>query len=166
MLILTVMQEPITKLMAQTEQQKLALKSYVRLMRCVESLTTTLHKHLANSGLTPSQFGVLDALYSLGPLCQKEISQKLLKSGGNITMVIDNLEKRELVKRVRDAQDRRKFMIELTNEGKTVIEQVFPTHAQVAEELFLVLSVDELEEFGRMLKILGKSAASGEIRKS
>jgi MarR family 2-MHQ and catechol resistance regulon transcriptional repressor len=152
--------------MPQTEQQKLALKSYVRLMRCVDSVTTMLHKHLTNSGLTPSQFGVLEALHSLGPLCQKELSQKLLKSGGNITMVIDNLEKRHLVKRVRDSQDRRKFMIELTDEGKILIEKVFPVHAQVAEKLFFILDKNELEELGRMLKILGKSAASGEARKS
>ncbi len=152
--------------MSQTRQQKLALKSYVRLMRCVDSVTTTLHKHLKNSRLTPSQFGVLEALYSLGPLCQRDLGQKLLKSGGNITMVIDNLEKRYLVKRIRDRLDRRKFIVQLTEEGQALIEKVFPVHAQMAEELFFVLSEDELEEFGRMLKTLGKSAASCESRKS
>ncbi|MCP4403537.1 MAG: MarR family transcriptional regulator [bacterium] len=152
--------------MSQTRQQKLALKSYVRLMRCVDSVTTTLHKHLKNSRLTPSQFGVLEALYSLGPLCQRDLGQKLLKSGGNITMVIDNLEKRYLVKRIRDRLDRRKFIVQLTEEGQALIEKVFPVHAQMAEELFFVLSEDELEEFGRMLKTLGKSAASNESRKS
>ena len=119
-----------------------------------------------SSRLTSSQFGVLEALHSLGPLCQKDISQKILKSGGNITMVIDNLEKRQLVKRVRDLQDRRKFIIELTDEGKALIEKVFPVHAQIAEELFAVLSMDELEELGQMLKLLGKSAASGKTGKS
>ncbi len=45
-------------------------------------------------GLTESQFGVLDSLFHLGPMKQKEIGKKILKSGGNITMVINNLEKR------------------------------------------------------------------------
>jgi len=148
--------------MSPTPQQKLALKNYVRLMRCVDSVTTTLHKHLSNSGLTPSQFGVLEALYSLGPLCQKEIGHKILKSGGNITMVVDNLEKRRLVTRIRDTDDRRKFVVQLTEEGQSLIGEIFPVHAQAAEKLFRVLSAEESEEFGRMVKKLGKSAASGE----
>jgi MarR family 2-MHQ and catechol resistance regulon transcriptional repressor len=140
------------------KRQQLALKTYVRLMRCVDSVSGKMHRHLKKQPLTPSQFGVLEALYSLGPLCQKEISQKILKSGGNITMVIDNLEKQDLVKRVRDTHDRRKFIVELTQQGRALIEKVLPIHAEVAERVFSVLNVEELEEFGRMLKVIGKSA--------
>ena len=138
-------------------QQQLALKTYVRLMRCVDSVTMKMHGHLAEHKLTPSQFGVMEALYSLGPMCQKDISQKILKSGGNITMVIDNLEKRSFVKRVRDEKDRRKFIVQLTEEGEALIGKVFLRHAEVAEQIFSVLSSEELEEFGRLSKILGKS---------
>ena len=56
---------------------------------------------MAAFDLTISQFGVLEALYHKGPLCQRDIAAKILKSTGNITMVIDNLEKRELVRRER-----------------------------------------------------------------
>lgn len=139
--------------------QQLALATYVRMMRCVDSVTVKMHRHLAGHNLTISQFGVLEALYSLGPLCQKEIGQKILKTGGNITMVIDNLEKRNLVKRERDENDRRKFTVKLTEEGFSLIERIFPVHAETAEQVFSALSPEELKELGRMLEVLGKSAA-------
>ena len=48
---------------------------------------------MASAGLSTSQFAVLDALLHLGPLCQKDLGEKILKTSGNMTMVIDNLEK-------------------------------------------------------------------------
>jgi MarR family 2-MHQ and catechol resistance regulon transcriptional repressor len=143
----------------QTHQSP-ALKTYVRMMRAVDAVTVKIHKHLTRHNLTISQFGVLEALYSLGLLCQKEISQKILKSDGNMTMVIDNLEKRHLVKRERDEHDRRKFMVRLTDEGYALIDEIFPVHAEVTQQVFSVLSPEELDELGRLLGVLGKAAAS------
>jgi len=99
-----------------TSQQR-ALKTYVKLMRAVAGVTEKMHRHLRDQGLTNSQFGVLEALLHLGPLCQREIGEKILKSGGNMTLVIDNLEKRSLVERVQDKQDRRYVKIHLTPQG-------------------------------------------------
>jgi MarR family 2-MHQ and catechol resistance regulon transcriptional repressor len=76
-----------------SQKETRALKTYVKLMRAAESVTARTHRHLASTGLTVSQFAVLEALYQLGPLSQREIGQKILRSSGNITMVIDNLEK-------------------------------------------------------------------------
>ena len=50
-----------------------ALNTYTKLMRAAESITARTHRHLSSKGLTISQFGVLEALYHLGPLSQKEI---------------------------------------------------------------------------------------------
>ena len=73
-----------------------ALNTYIKLIRAANSLSSRINIHLSKTGLTESQYNVLDALYHLGPLTQKDIGRKLFKSGGNITMVIDNLEKRKL----------------------------------------------------------------------
>ena len=78
-----------------------ALNSYIKLIRAAESLNSKINLELSKLDLTESQFGVLDALLHLGPLKQKEIGKKILKSGGNITMVIDNLEKQDLVQRIK-----------------------------------------------------------------
>jgi len=138
-----------------TSQQR-ALKTYVKLMRAVAGVTEKMHRHLRDQGLTNSQFGVLEALLHLGPLCQREIGEKILKSGGNMTLVIDNLEKRSLVERVQDKQDRRYVKIHLTPQGGELISIVFPHHAKIAEEVFAALDSDEQEQLGRLLKKLGR----------
>ena len=137
------------------EKEVLALNTYVKLMRAVESVTTRIHKHLASAGLTLSQFAVLEALFHLGPLYQREIGQKLLRSSGNITMVIDNLEKRGYAKRERKKEDRRFMLVRLTDEGSKLISKVFPPHAAVIAREMSVLSEREQETLAQLCKKLG-----------
>jgi MarR family 2-MHQ and catechol resistance regulon transcriptional repressor len=132
-----------------------ALKTYVKLMRAAESVTSRTHRHLASTGLTISQFAVLEALYQLGPLSQSEIGQKILRSSGNITMVIDNLEKNGLVKRKRNQADRRFYIVHLTNKGYNLIHDIFPPHAAVIAEDLGVLTAAEQDDLGRLCKKLG-----------
>ncbi|MBD3418566.1 MAG: MarR family transcriptional regulator [Chitinivibrionales bacterium] len=138
-------------------QQWEVLRTYIKLIRAADTVTSRIHKHLALHRLTFSQFGVLEALYSLGDMSQKVLSQKILKSGGNLTMVIDNLCRRGLVERIQDPGDRRINIIHLTHSGEELMEVVFPLHARAAAGIFSVLNDDQLRELGRYLKILGKS---------
>ncbi len=143
-----------------SEKEILALNTYVKLMRSVESITTRTHKHLASAGLTLSQFAVLEALFHLGPLYQREIGQKLLRSSGNITMVIDNLEKRGYAKRERRKEDRRFMLVRLTAEGSELISKVFPPHAAVIAREMSVLSEKEQEMLAQLCKKLGLKKGS------
>ena len=138
-----------------TSKQVRALGTYVKLMRAAESITARVHKHLSTAGLTVSQFGVLEALFHLGPLSQRDLGLKILRSSGNITMVIDNLEKRRLVRRVRDASDRRVFIVHLTDEGQTLIEKIFPSHADLITKELSVLSATDQKIFGDLCKKVG-----------
>ena len=132
-----------------------ALNTYVKLMRAAESITSRVHKHLSSVGLTVSQFGVLEAIYHLGPLTQRDLGQKILRSSGNITMVIDNLEKRRLVRRERGASDRRIFIVHLTSEGQKIIRKIFPSHAAlIANELSVLNATDQIA-LGKLCKRLG-----------
>lgn len=137
-----------------------ALKTYVKLMRAAESVTARIHRHLASTGLTISQFAVLEALYQLGPLSQREIGQKILRSSGNITMVIDNLQKNELVRRERNKADRRFYIVHLTHKGYDLINSLFPPHAAVIAENLGVLTAAEQDTLGRLCKKLGLSGKS------
>ena len=141
-----------------TKEEVRALDAYINLMRAAELVTTRIHRHLSAVNLTISQFGVLEALFHLGPLSQRDIAQKLLKSGGNITMVIDNLEKRQLVKRERSADDRRFVSVCLTDEGRQLISEIFPRHVPVVVEEMSILTESEQEELGRLGLRLGKKA--------
>lgn len=135
--------------------EKAALTLYTRLMRAANAVTEKMHTHLQVHRLTISQFGVLEALYHLGPLCQKELGEKILKTSGNITLVIDNLEKRQLVARKKDPRDRRRFAVTLTPAGIDLIEKIFPNHSKIAARVFSVLSPGEQKQLGELLKTLG-----------
>jgi MarR family 2-MHQ and catechol resistance regulon transcriptional repressor len=113
---------------------------------------------LATPKLTISQFGVLEALYHKGPLCQRDIGSKILKSSGNITMVIDNLERQNLVSRIRDEKDRRYFTINLTESGTDLIATVFAdVEAAIVTEM-ASLEEGEQELLGQLCKKLGMKA--------
>lgn len=145
------------KRISATPAEKIALSVYVKLMRAVESFTARAHTHIAEAGLTISQFGVLEALYHLGPLTQGEIGRKILRTGGNMTMVIDNLEKNGLVARERNTDDRRFFTIKMTPAGEKLISKIFPVHAKRIAEEMSVLSEEEQELLGELCKKLGRS---------
>lgn len=137
-----------------------ALDAYIKLMRASESVNALLMSRLSSEKLTISQFGTLEALYHLGPMCQKAIGEKLLKSGGNITLVVDNLEKRGLVARVRNPEDRRFITVDLTDEGRALIERVFPEHVTRIVEAFRGLSAEEQDQLAALCKKLGLALAS------
>ena len=138
-----------------------ALDAYIKLVRASESVTSRVIKHLDDDGLTVSQFGVLEALLHLGPLSQRELAQKILKSGGNVTMVIDNLEKRGLVTRERDEHDRRLYRITLTPTGRKLIKSIFPRHAGKIASQMNILTKEELKELGDLCRKLGLQQAEG-----
>ena len=134
---------------------KEALNSYIKLIRSAESLSSKINLELSEYSLTESQFGVLDALLHLGPMKHKEIGKKILKSGGNITMVINNLERRELVQRKRGEKDKRQFIIHLTSKGKSKIQEVLPPIVKKIRKHFDILNKDEQRELQRLSKIIG-----------
>ena len=142
-----------------TDHQRLILKIYTQMMRATDAVTTKMHYHLADHSLTISQFGVLEVLYHRGPLCQRDIGRKILKTSGNMTTVIDNLEKRELVVREKDLVDRRRITVKLTEKGFGLINSIFPIHTEIAEAVFTVMNNIELATLGDLLKKVGKANA-------
>jgi MarR family 2-MHQ and catechol resistance regulon transcriptional repressor len=134
---------------------QLTLNAFIKLMRATESMNSRLNTHLAEVDLTVSQFGVLEAVYHLGPLNQKTLGDKLLKSGGNITLVIDNLEKCSFVKREQDPSDRRAMLIHLTEKGRDFISDFFPKHLDHIRQEFEVLTQKEKKSLAEICKKLG-----------
>ncbi len=142
-----------------TPQEQLALNTFIKLTRAVESLMARLQHRGTMGGLTISQFGTLESLYHLGPMCPGELSTKLLKSGGNITLVIDNLEKQGLVSRERDAHDRRMVTVSLTEAGRDLISRLLPNHITAIVEELSCLTPAEQETLGQISRKLGKNQA-------
>lgn len=139
-----------------TKEEIRALDTYIKLVRATDSVSSRIHRHLDAINLTTTQFGVLEALLHLGPLYQRDLASKLLKSGGNITLVVDNLEKRELVKRDREIEDRRCIKVSLTEKGHELISQIFPSHVATVVNEMSILTPSEQEELDRLCRRLGK----------
>jgi len=138
-----------------SKKEKRALDTYIKLMRAADTINSAVNLSLSKFGLTESQFNVLDALYHLGPLSQKELGNKLLKSGGNITMVIDNLEKDAFVERKRGKEDRRIFFVHLTTEGKEKLGETLPEQVKIITNVMNRLSKTEQIELQRLCKKIG-----------
>jgi MarR family transcriptional regulator, 2-MHQ and catechol-resistance regulon repressor len=136
-----------------------ALNAYVNLMRASDSVAARMSAQIEESGLTLGQFGVLEVLLHLGPMCQHELGEKLLRSGGNVTLVIDNLEKHGWVRRERQKDDRRMVQVHLTPKGQRLIARVFPGHAEAVAREMSWLTAEEQETLRRICRKLGKSAA-------
>jgi MarR family 2-MHQ and catechol resistance regulon transcriptional repressor len=139
------------------------LNTFIKLTRCTNSILSRLSERNTVGDLTPSQFAVLEALYHLGPMTQGEVSMKVLKSGSNMTTVSDNLERDGLVRRERDAKDRRVIHVHLTEAGTSKLEAVLPGHVAALVEEFSVLSASEQKILGELCKKLGKGIGSKKV---
>jgi DNA-binding MarR family transcriptional regulator len=136
------------------ELNDLNLKSIIALSRCIQSVNRREYKIIKEGGLTFSQFGVLEVLYHKGDLRVSEILEKTLSTGGNMTVVIDNLAKDGLVKRCPDPNDRRASLISITDKGKQLISEIFPKHVDNLGEIFSVLDIQEKKNLISLLKKL------------
>jgi len=138
-----------------SSRQRLALLTYGRLLRAANSLRMAASHQLGSTGLTLSQFAVLEALYHIGPLSLTEIARKILTTGGNLTMVGGNLEKQGLVVRTISPEDARVSILSLTPKGKKLIGGMFPEHAAAITAALDTLSPKEQKRLSDLCRKLG-----------
>jgi MarR family 2-MHQ and catechol resistance regulon transcriptional repressor len=148
-----------------TAQERAALDAYIKLMRAADSVTARLDPLMRAADLTVGQFGILEALLHLGPLCQRDLGRKLLRSGGNVTVVVGNLARRGLVQRERRADDRRFITVTLTDKGRRLIGGIFPRHVRHVVREMSALSLSQQAELGRLCRQLGHAGGRERARK-
>lgn len=135
-----------------------AVRAYVKLMRATRAVSTRIEKALAADRLTLTQLGVLEVLLHKGGLSHRALGQKLLTSPGNVTDVVDKLAARGLLVRIRAGGDRRSVLVDLTPQGRALIEGLFPRHAADIAAAMGGLRTSELEKLGAQLRRLGRGA--------
>jgi MarR family 2-MHQ and catechol resistance regulon transcriptional repressor len=113
-------------------------------------------RFLSKYKLTLPQFRVLEVLNQNGSLPLKRISELLSVTGANITCVVDNLEKDQLVTRIHSSQDRRIILAQITEKGKGLLESIFPEYQHISDKIMSSLSEMDQMELNRLLdKISG-----------
>ena len=135
----------------------MALALWVKLARAFSVFSKASDGDIERYGLTQAQFGALECLGHLGPMTIGALCRKQLVSGGNMTVVVDNLAKLDLVERVRSKEDRRSIVVQLTGKGKKHFQEIFPQHAKHIALLTSALTEKEHKQLGRLLKKLGLS---------
>ena len=139
-----------------TEEERRALDVFIKLMRATDSVAARTMRRTQLRGLTPTQFGVLEALLHLGPLSPSQLAEKHLMSRNNLSVVVENLEKAGLVRREPDEHDRRAYRVHLTDTGRERIETVLPEHVHAIVEEMRSLTPEEQEQLGALLRRLGR----------
>lgn len=135
--------------------QVTVLDTWIKLSRAKISIDRFIRSTIENNKLTIAQFGVLEILHHLGRQNQKAIGTKLLWSPGNVVMVVDNLVRDGLIRRVKNPRDRRSHLIELLPAGEKLIIKVFAAHLEDLVEVFSFLDLTEVKLLGRLSKKLG-----------
>lgn len=135
-------------------ENEMNLKLIIGLTRTASFHTRMTQSTLSEYNLTIAQFGVLEVLYHLGDLKICEIIEKTLSTSGNMTVVINNLERDGYIQRYTSAEDKRVSMISLTEKGKILIAEVFPIHVARVYKHFENLNYDEKEQLLLLLKKL------------
>ena len=133
----------------------LALTTWVKLARAFASFNKRSTDNIRTFGLTQPQFSVIEALGHLGPLKVGEICGKMLVSGGNMTLVLDNIEKLGYIERIHSKEDRRAINVQLTRQGQEIFDKIFSSHAEHISKLMSVLTIEEQKLLGDLLKKLG-----------
>ncbi|MBC2165297.1 MarR family transcriptional regulator [Listeria booriae] len=136
------------------------LKLFTVLLRSANWIQK-VHANLVEShGITPSEFGVLEQLYHLGPQQLQALGQKNLISNGNTTYMVTKLEKKNYLARVNDPNDRRVVYAKLTAQGTQFISNLFPQFEVLIKEQLTILNEEEKEILISGLKKIGLNAES------
>lgn len=111
----------------------------------------------AELGISEGDFGVLAPLRRAGgPCCltPTELARQRMITSGGMTAAIDRLERRGLVRRIPNPDDRRGSLIELTGEGRVVIDAAFDRHTEVEHRMVASLDPDQRDQLEALLRSL------------
>ncbi|QQK75048.1 MarR family transcriptional regulator [Salicibibacter cibarius] len=139
------------------EEQDLSLKLLVVLMKAEHAIASATQADMKRYGLTPSEFAVLELLYHKGDQPIQQLGKRILLTSGSLTYVVDKLEKKGMLERIRCTEDRRVVYASINEAGKTFMARVFPQHRASVHNIFAQLSDEEKETMIALLKRVGLS---------
>jgi len=137
-----------------------ALKLWVVLARANAAIAAHAVADMARHGLTPAEFGLLEALYHKGPMLLGDVQRRILVSSGGTTFLVDRLEKRGLLERRPCESDRRARYAALTAAGRALMDEIFPGHAEAIRRAMSGLGLADQREATDLLRVLGHEAAA------
>ena len=141
-----------------------ALKLWVVLSRAHAAVAAHSQADIARSGLTPMEFGIMEALHHKGPMLLGEVQKKILVTSGGVTYLVDRLAAKGLVERQRCDRDRRAYYAALTPAGEELIREIFPRHAEAIRQAMEGLTEEEKDQAIALIRTLGRHAAEADTK--
>ncbi|MDU5363370.1 MAG: MarR family transcriptional regulator [Finegoldia magna] len=125
---------------------KKSMAVYISMSRVINTLRRENNKLILKHNLTLGQFAVMEALYSKGRLSTGEVMEKILSTSGNIPVIVKNLEKDGFITRKQDEADKRRYILDLTDKGKDLMDEIVPENLKFMDELISLWDDEDKEE--------------------
>ncbi len=149
--------------MAKLSKKDAALKIWLKMHRSYMTVLTASGEKLKEYKLNEVQFGVIDYLVNKGSSKIGLLCKKMMVSGGNMTLILDYLEKQSLIKRSHSKTDRLSIDVEVTEKGSKLYEKVLAEYGDALQDIFSVLTEREQEIFASSLKKIGTGIESAKF---
>lgn len=137
------------------------LKSIRLLAECMQGFERLSGEHVRECGLTHAQFDIIATLGNTEGMSYKELGDKTLITKGTMTGVIERLEQKGLVERVRSLDDKRSWFIRLSPQGEQVFREVFPKVISRGGDVFAGYSDDDFDALEKTLSGLKQVISAG-----
>ncbi len=128
------------------------LKTYIALMRVHGLFEKVVKEDAGRYNLNVTEFAVMELLYNRGEQPIQKIGQRILIASSSTTYVVDKLCNKGFVERRPDEKDRRVTFASITEEGRELMEKLYPEHAKRLMNLFEELSLSEITDMRDKLK--------------
>ncbi len=132
---------------------------WLALMHAHSAMDAVARESISHTGLCYTDFAILESLLHRGPLAVNAIAAEIHLTSGSMTTAVDRLEGRGLVTRAKHPTDKRSRLVELTAEGRTLIEGSYARHAADLQRVVDdALTADERTRLFALLRKLEKGA--------
>lgn len=129
-----------------------AIHAHIVFRKAERIISANINKAIKKSGLTVSQFGILDVLYTKGEMKICELLNRVIATSGNMTVILKNMENSNLIYRQKDKIDKRAFVVGITEKGKKLFEDILPEHRKELENIYSILTEEDKKTLINILK--------------
>ena len=123
--------------------------AWLRLFRVFQKIDRASSEHLRTWGLSTAQFDILARVGASKGITQQELADRLLVTKGNISQLLDRMEKLGLLRR---CQEKRSNILVLTEQGQALYDRVVPAQERLIEAELASLSSSEVGDLQRLLR--------------
>ncbi|MFD1448471.1 MarR family winged helix-turn-helix transcriptional regulator [Oceanobacillus profundus] len=137
------------------KKQDSSLKLFVVLAKAYRAIIEQAEMDIKSKGLNLTDFAVLELLFHRGKQPMQKIGDKILMTSGSITYIVNKLEKKGYLVREASPNDRRVTYASISDQGKELLNSIFPAHWEKLKTIMNGLNDEEKDTAIELLKKLG-----------